>query len=244
MTFGSELRRLRRRRGMSQLTLSQEVGTGQRHISFLERDKASPGRPLVLRLAEHLGLTSTERDDLLLAAGLVPEAVRPEPDSLPLDLLESVVSSYLPYPAAIIGPLGGVVAANAALTLVTDGKGPAELREPASLCRLLTSRAANPASWAGHVLAGMRTLARRTAGSPGLVAFIGELAEHVTDPMPDHLGFTTSLRLRSSRGDLNLTIVTTTLGTAAEPTLNGCLLKTFLPADARTAELFHSAVLT
>lgn len=171
MTFGSELRRLRRMRGMSQLALSHEVGTGQRHLSFLERGKAKPGRPLVLRLAEHLGLSPAERDDLLLAAGLVPEVVRLAPQAL----LEAVVRGYLPYPAVIIDPWGGVVAANAAVALIT---------------------------------------------------------EHT--PLPDHRGVTTSLRLRSSRGDLNLTIVTTAL--------NGCLLKTFLPADSPTANLLTSSL--
>ncbi|GAA4049402.1 helix-turn-helix domain-containing protein [Nonomuraea soli] len=192
MNFGAELRRRRRSRGMSQLTLADLAGTGQRHLSYLERGLARPGRSLVLRLAVQLGLSPAERDELLLAAGLAPE---PEPETggppVEREALEAVLKGYLPAPALIIDPDGGVVAANEAVVLLTEGS------EPGSVCRLLESRDAD---------------ARRGFGAP--------------------------LRLRSLRGELRLLSVITSLA-AAEPSWKGYLLKTLLPADARTAELLR-----
>jgi transcriptional regulator with XRE-family HTH domain len=47
---------------------ARRAGTTQRHLSFIERGRSRPGRAIVVRLAESLGLTLRERNRLLLAA--------------------------------------------------------------------------------------------------------------------------------------------------------------------------------
>jgi DNA-binding CsgD family transcriptional regulator len=53
-----------------QLALSADVST--RHIGFLESGRAKPSARMVARLALTLGLSPTEEDQLLLAAGYAP----------------------------------------------------------------------------------------------------------------------------------------------------------------------------
>lgn len=56
-TFGDALARARSHSRLSQLELALRAGTTQRHVSFLERGRSVPGRGLVIRLAEALGLS-------------------------------------------------------------------------------------------------------------------------------------------------------------------------------------------
>src|SRR5258707_990512 len=63
--FGTELRRWRTLRRVSQLELANRAGTTQHHLSFMEQGHSHPGRPIVLRLAESLRLTLRERNALL-----------------------------------------------------------------------------------------------------------------------------------------------------------------------------------
>src|SRR5215218_4951561 len=70
--FASELRRWRSSRRWSQLELALRAGTTQRHLSFMEQGRSAPGRTMVVRLAETLGLSLRERNALLLAAGYAP----------------------------------------------------------------------------------------------------------------------------------------------------------------------------
>lgn len=42
------------------------------HLSFIESGRSRPGRGIVIRLAESLGLSLRERNDLLTAAGYAP----------------------------------------------------------------------------------------------------------------------------------------------------------------------------
>ena len=62
----------RRRRGWSQLELSGRAGTSQRHLAFLELERASPCRDMVARLAKALDLPLRQQNALLLAAGFAP----------------------------------------------------------------------------------------------------------------------------------------------------------------------------
>ncbi len=70
--FGEELRRWRQQRRVSQLELATRAGTTQRHLSFVERGRSVPGRGMVVRLAESLGLPLRERNALLIRAGFAP----------------------------------------------------------------------------------------------------------------------------------------------------------------------------
>ncbi len=57
---------------MSQLGLATEMGTTQRHVSFVDSGRAQPSRELILRLSRALDVPLRERNQLLLAAGYAP----------------------------------------------------------------------------------------------------------------------------------------------------------------------------
>src|SRR5262249_38285852 len=83
--FARELRRWRNARRISQLELAIRAGTTQRHVSYVEQGRSRPGRTMVLRLAEPLGLSLRGRNALLLAAGCAPVGADSPCDANPRD---------------------------------------------------------------------------------------------------------------------------------------------------------------
>ena len=105
-SFGPALKSLRQQLGLSQMQLAGDLGTTQRHISFLETGRARPSRTMVLRLATGLDLNGTQRNALLAASGLreVTRSLRlsdPEVSGM-LDMLDKQVLQAWPYPAFIL----------------------------------------------------------------------------------------------------------------------------------------------
>lgn len=138
--FAQELRRWRRRRRWSQLDLAIRAHTTQRYLSFLEQGRSRPGRSMVLRLAESLGLSLRERNALLLAAGyaaVFPESTLDSQELRPArEALGGILAGHMPYPAVVVRPYGEAVAANAALSVLTEGATPELLRPPVNVLRL------------------------------------------------------------------------------------------------------------
>ncbi len=116
--FGSALRRWRRSRGWSQLTLSTEAETTSRHVSFLETGRSRPSRDMVARLAHALDLPLRERNLLLRAAGLAPSYPESALESEDLAAFRTVVDrmlrSHEPYPAYAVDGHWNIVRTNAA----------------------------------------------------------------------------------------------------------------------------------
>jgi transcriptional regulator with XRE-family HTH domain len=100
--FGARLRRWRRHRGISQLTLAGQVGSTPRHISFLETGRSRPSRQMVLRLGEVLAVSLRERNQLLAAAGLpdvYPQAPVTGPQLAPYRAaIDRLLHAHQPYP--------------------------------------------------------------------------------------------------------------------------------------------------
>jgi transcriptional regulator with XRE-family HTH domain len=111
--FAAELRRWRTSRRVSQLELALRAGTAQRHVSYIEQGRSRPGRTIVVRLAESLGLSLRERNALLLAAGYAPVFPESRLDDAALrpvrDALETILEGHLPCPALVAGPTGELV---------------------------------------------------------------------------------------------------------------------------------------
>jgi transcriptional regulator with XRE-family HTH domain len=116
--FGARLRQWRRRRGLSQLGLAGQVGSTARHISFLEAGRSRPSRPMVLRLAETLGVGLPEFNELLRAAGLPAHYPRADLDSADLApyraTIERMLDAHDPYPGMLIDGHWNVLSANRA----------------------------------------------------------------------------------------------------------------------------------
>ena len=134
--FGSLLREWRQRRRVSQLDLACMGEVSTRHLSFLERGRSRPGREMVIRLAESLGLTLRERNGLLLSAGYAPAFDESGLDAPGLEpvrtALRSVLDGHLPYPAVIVTHEGRLVDANAAFGLFIEDCAPARSRDSTS----------------------------------------------------------------------------------------------------------------
>ncbi len=210
-----------------------------------------PGRAIVVRLAEALGLPLRERNSLLLRAGyapLFPESSLDEPLLRPVrEALEGILDGHSPYPALVLRPYGEVVAANSAIDVLTEDADSALLEVPVNMLRLMlhpdgmARRVRNLGVWGQHVIENMR---RRAAQSPDqrLDDFIAELSGYVprATPGPDHMGFAVPLRLRCHEGELQLLTTLTSFATAVDITLAELHLEAFLPADETTAEILRS----
>lgn len=251
--FARELRRWRTARRWSQLELALRAGTTQRHLSYMEQGRSRPGRGIVLRLAESLELSLRERNALLLTAGYAPvfaESSLDAPELRPVrEAIERVLEGHLPYPALVVRPYGELVAANAAVTVLTEGAAGHLLEPPVNVLRLalhpdgLARRVANLPEWGRHIVEALRALALRSPDDR-LDAFIAELEEYVP-PLPygpDHVGFAVPLRLRCDEGELRLVTTVTSFATAVDVTLAELRLEAFLPADEETARILRRRV--
>jgi transcriptional regulator with XRE-family HTH domain len=249
--FAIELRRWRSLRRWSQLELALRAGTTQRHVSFMEQGRSRPGRGIVMRIAEALGLSLRERNGLLLTAGFAPVYEESPIDSAALqpvlDALNRILDGHMPYPALVARPYGELLAANDALDVLIEGSDPALVQRPFNVLRValhpngMAPRVVNLAEWGRHIIENLRALAARSP-DPRLTEFIAELEGYVP-PLPstdEHLGFAVPLRLRSAGGELRLITTLTSLATAVDVTLAELHLEAFLPADAETAALLQA----
>jgi transcriptional regulator with XRE-family HTH domain len=251
--FASELRRWRARRNWSQLDLAIRADTTQRHLSFLEQGRSRPGRAMVVRLAESLGLSLRERNELLLAAGFAPVYSESRLDGPELgavrDALDRILDGHMPYPAVVVRPYGELVAANPAFAVLTEGTAPELLRPPVNVLRLalhphgMAPRVENLAEWGRHITGSLRDELRRSP-APRLEELVAELDGYLppTEPQADHLGFAVPLRLRAADGELRLITTLTSFATAVDVTLSELRLEAFLPADEATARILREAL--
>ncbi len=248
--FSGELRRWRDSRRLSQLELALRAGTTQRHLSYIEQGRSRPGRTMVLRLAESLALSLRERNGLLLVAGyapVYPESRLDEDELRPVnDALQRVLEGHMPYPAMIVGPAGTLIAANAAIDVITAGAAPELLAPPINVLLLavhpdgMGPRVENLAEWGRHIIENVRGQALRSP-DPRLDELIAELERYVPDtpPGPNHIGFAVPLRLRCEEGELRLITTLTSFATALDVTLAELHLEAFLPADDASAQILR-----
>lgn len=229
--FAPALRSIRTRRNRSQPDIAVRVETTQRHISFLERGRSLPGRAMVVLLAESLELPLRERNDLVHAARYAPvfrewstaTALAPV-----LDALRHILDGHLPYPAIVIDRHGDLVAANAALDVLTEAAAP-ELCQPGmNVYRLplhphgVRPRIANSDEWTRHV---QQQLCQQAICNPDprLDALLAEFAGYPTTPTlpdaPDSLGLAVPLHLGSVHGQLRVITTVTTFATATDITI-------------------------
>ncbi|MEU7768895.1 helix-turn-helix transcriptional regulator [Nocardia sp. NPDC049190] len=248
--FARQLRYWRTLRRVSQLDLAIRADTTQRHLSFLEQGRSRPGRTMVVRLAESLGLSLRERNGLLLSAGYAPLFPESDPGAAELapalEALTTILDGHLPYPALITRPHGVLLAANTAFDVLTEGAAPWLLEPPVNVLRLalhpagLAARVLNLPEWGRHVTEALRGKVARSP-DPAMDELIAELEGYLsqTDPGPDHLGFAVPLRLRSADGELSLITTLTSFATAVDITLAELQLEAFLPANEQTARILR-----
>lgn len=245
MDIATALRNRRTAARVSQLELAVKAGTTQRHLSFIESGRSAPGRDMVIRLAESLGLPLRERNDLLLTAGYAPAYPETPLDSAALApvmaALTHIIDAHMPYPAIIIDRYGEIIAANAAQEILA-GNAPGHVRSNAYRLALhpdgMAPRVRNFPEWARHVVNGIAAALSRDPDDR-LAALHAELNGYLPPvrPAAGHLGFAVPLRLSTSRGELRLMTTITSFATAVDVTISELRLEAFLPADPETAAL-------
>ncbi|MEV4351491.1 helix-turn-helix transcriptional regulator [Actinoplanes sp. NPDC049596] len=245
------LRMWRTRRRVSQLELAVRAGTTQRHVSFIESGRSTPGRSMIIRLGEALEVPIRERNELLLAAGFAPaypQSDLNDPQLQPIRAaLDRVLEGHLPYPAVIVDRDGDLVSANAGFRVITRGVDPRLLTAPVSVPRVLlhprglAPRIGNLDEWAWHIIDRVRAENARNP-TDKLLHLAAELADLAPArprlPSPHHLGFAVPLQLRTSEPDardLRLITTLTHFGTATDVTIAELRLEAFLPADEATS---------
>lgn len=97
---GTYLRRWRKSRGVSQMSVALECGVSARHLSFVETGRARPSQQLLVHLARYFQVSQSELNLCLLAAGHAP--VRAMLDAEPLTpALERLLEHHDPNPAFV-----------------------------------------------------------------------------------------------------------------------------------------------
>jgi transcriptional regulator with XRE-family HTH domain len=251
---GALLRDWRRRRRLSQLDLALEAGVSARHLSFVETGRSRPSAEMVLHLAEQLEVPLRERNQLLLAAGHAPvfeQRALDDPDMAPVrDALQAILTGHEPWPAVVVDRRWDMVAANAAVALLTDGVAPELLAPPVNVLRVslhpdgVAPRIANLGEWRAHLL---DRLARQVAltGDAELADLLSELRDYPAPHEGEHRGAThdlaVPLRLRMPGGRV-LSFISTvaTFGTAVEVTASELSIESFFPADALTRQVIDT----
>jgi len=251
---GVLLRAWRQRRRRSQLDLALDAEVSQRHVSFVESGRASPSREMLLRLAEQLDVPLRERNALLLAAGyapLYPERRLEDPAMQSArNAVDLILRAHGPHPALAVDRHWTLVAANAAVSVLTAGVvDPAQLTPPVNVLRLslhprgLAPRIANLPELRAHTLERLRRQVQASA-DPVLASLLAELTAF--DPPPgmrsteatQHVpgGLVVPLELDTAVGRLSLISTITVFGTPVEVTLSELAIEAFYPADGATSE--------
>lgn len=246
---GTLLRDWRRRRRLSQMDLALEAGVSARHLSFVETGRSRPSAEMVLHLAEELDVPLRDRNQLLLAAGYAPvygQRGLDEPEMDPVrDALDAVLRGHEPYPAVVVDRHWGMLAANSAVGLLTEGVAPELLEPPVNVLRVslhpdgVAPRIVNLAEWRAHLLDRLGRQAVST-GDPALAALFEELSalpgggRHEPYDL-DAGAIAVPLRLRAGDAELAFISTMTTFGTATDITVAELSIESFFPADEATA---------
>lgn len=114
--FGHILSAERKSRGISQHRLANEVETTQRHLSFLETGRSKPSREMIIRLAEALQMSLSQRSELFESAGFSSPYKSRSMDSQSIrqtiHILENYVLSNWPFPGIIMDPEMNILSFN------------------------------------------------------------------------------------------------------------------------------------
>lgn len=252
LPVGEQLRAWRTRRRLSQLDLALDAEISARHLSFVETGRSRPSREILLRLTDRLAVPARERNQILVAAGFAPAL--PERSLYNPALadarraVELVLKAHEPFPALAVDRHWQLVSANAGLAPLLAGVAPHLLEPPVNVLRVslhpegAAPRIANLPEWRAHIFHRLEAQIDASADA-GLARLLEELRAYPGGTSQGAGGFggvAVPLVLKSEAGELSFLSITSMFGTPIDITLTELAIETFLPADARTAELLGS----
>ena len=248
----------RQAEGLSQLQLAAAAGISLATLKAYEQRRRKPSRTLLTRLLDALKLDRRERNEILAAAGYVPDGpwIGPQnPDYLfTLEEAKTYIDAR-PWPAAVMSELMEVLAANQLLQAVWGVDLSRELNSPVE--RNILSVISLPRfdgqlkNWDEVVAAGIAVIKGHYLGAEtqpeGSSAYFQAVMQHFLDGDPKYLkrfmelfqetpGMRGKIRwqipVRWNHpvvGDLNFEVV---INTANDP--NGLAFSDYVPLDAGT----------
>jgi transcriptional regulator with XRE-family HTH domain len=258
---GSLLRGWRDRRRITQLELALDAGISARHLSFVETGRSTPGRDMLLRVAEQLEIPYRERNQILLAAGhapAFPERPLQDADLAPVRLaVDRILETHQPFPGMAFDRGWNLVAANSSATALVDGVDVdrALLEPPVNVLRLglhpggLAPYIVNLDHWRAHFL-GRLSHQIAITGDAELKSLMEELDEYpvgegdgvdVTETgQSEILG---PVRMRApSGGEWSFFGMFAGFDTPFEVTSSELALELLFPADQATQDAFEGAL--
>lgn len=244
------------------MDLALEAGVSQRHLSFLESNRARPGRGVVEKLARALALSPEGANALMASAGyapLFPPRALSDAQMAPVRRAAAeLLRRHAPYPAVLIDAAGDVIEVNsgfdAALSLIDD---PAALwarshpaGEPRNLLRLSLHPEGPAAAMVNFESAARATIERARAEAQGLSRLDALLTEIASWPNIDpawlepHWGPTPApiIEERYKTGDVDLALfaVITSLGAPMDATASSLRIESFFPADEPSRQVLQA----
>jgi len=256
--FAARLRWWRQRRGWSQLELAGRAGVSQRHLGFLEVERASPSRDMVIRLATALDVPLRQHNALLLAAGFAPawqESDFAAPELAQVrHALDYMFGQQEPYPAVAVDRHWNLLKANAgAGRLVEFLVGPLAPGARINLAdALVAPDVLRPflVNWAEVVRYFIRSVEADAAADNDeeTAALLERLLDYrdvrsVLKPDAVHVAGPV-LPMHFRKGDVSLQLFTTlaTLGTPQDVTVQELRVECFFPMDKDTAAVLRGWV--
>lgn len=245
---GDQLKEWRSRRRLSQMELALDTEISTRHLSFIETGRAKPSADMIHRLAERLEVPHRARNALLLAAGYAPDFAEQALDTPELagarSIVEHLLKGHEPYPAIAVDRHWHMIAANAAVGILTEQVAPHLLEPPINVLKIalhpdgLAPQIVNFGEWREHILERLDRQIEATADM-GLAALREEISgypsPHNDNAGPAYNPIAIPLTLETVVGRISFVTTITIFGTPMDVTLQELAIEAFFPADAESA---------
>jgi transcriptional regulator with XRE-family HTH domain len=241
--FGRVLRDMRGARGLSQAELALQLGTTQRHLSFVETGRSAPTAYFVTRLCRELDVSLAQRSNLFAAAGLPQAYPRRDPASAEvteaLDTIDRHILAHWPFPALVMDPAWTILRSNAPFHRVFAPFLPAQGNAPHNLGQIMMQPdfRAMILNWpevAELFYYRLQLAAARHAEAAGIfdrlkqAGLFADLATTLTDPAPVFVPV--DMRFPDGTG-LRLTSLVGHLMAVQDPVVEGYEVELFVPLD-------------
>lgn len=257
--FRHMLVQTRKARGLSQLALGNAVDISQKHISFLETGRSSPGRDVVQRLAAGLELSNIETDVFLASAGFAPTFQKHDSAvfTAAITAVHSIMEQQNPYPAILLDTAQDIIATNTGFDRLLAFLDPTDrisksIEGPPNLLRIifhaqgLYPHIVEPRRLVSSVL---QRVLRESRGDPEATKLIQEVLSwpHIRRlNVPDLSEIDPAVlyeeRYRVDGVDIGLICLITSIGAPGSAAAERLRLEMFHPADDETDAMIWQIV--